>query len=245
MQFIKYIVLALVLGVVVLTAYATFEHFSESDEVDEVKKEQKSKKTTSLAPKKATPVNVKKERYFSLVNPHVQNVYAELMEQYEDVKVTLEKGESTQEIERLKKEYEVTTDDELLLALKPHPQSIVLAQGAMESSWGTSRFFVEANNIFGMWSANPNEPRIAAGEQRSGGRTIWLRKFANLDESVREYYKTMARVDVYKEFRRVRYESDNPFEMIKKLDKYAEIGEEYPKKLAQLIRYNKLQKYDK
>jgi Bax protein len=54
---------------------------------------------------------------------------------------------------------------------------------------GNIKVFTKAKNIFGMWSVDPNEPRIAASEMRSGTRTIWFKKFATIEESVREYYK--------------------------------------------------------
>ena len=41
----------------------------------------------------------------------------------------------------VREKYRAVTDRDLLGALKPHPISIVLAQVAMESAWGTSCFF--------------------------------------------------------------------------------------------------------
>jgi len=202
------------------------------------------KYTAEIVPPKMS-VAQKKERFYALVNPAVQKVHAELMQQFLDVQKDLKSSKNKKKIEDLKTQYKVKTDKELLLALKPHPQSIVLAQGAMESSWATSRFFVKAKNIFGMWSINPKEPRIAAGEKREGKRTIWLKKFATLEESVRAYYKTMGRAKTYKEFREVRFKTDDPFKIIEKLDKYSEIGKKYPQELGSMIRYNKLVKYDK
>jgi Bax protein len=38
--------------------------------------------------------------------------------------------------------------------------------------------------------------------------------------------------------------SDNPYELVKKLDKYSERGDEYGKELASIIKYNKFCKYD-
>lgn len=249
MQFIKYIMLFFTLSIILLTIVSTFLSLESPQEEERVEPKIESK---TEAPKKRLPLAVpqemsvqeKKERYFSLVNPHVQKVYTDLMKQFERVRESLAHGEYSDEIERLKEEYSVETDEELLLALKPHPPSIVLAQGALESSWATSRFFVEARNIFGMWSANPDEPRIAAAKKRNGERTIWLRKFDSLEESVQEYYMTIGRADAYREFREARFISDDPFEMIPKLDKYAEIGERYPKELAQVILYNSLTDYD-
>ena len=76
------------------------------------------------------------------------------------VKKDLKSGSNAAKIEKLKTIYKVKSDKSLLLALKPHPRSIALAQAAMESAWATSRFFVKANNVFGMWSVNKNEPAL-------------------------------------------------------------------------------------
>ena len=189
-------------------------------------------------------VKEKKKRFFTLVAPAVLRVYHELQKEFEDVRKTLLQGQITPKIDQLKKIYKVKTDKELLLALKPHPPSIALAQAAMESAWGTSRFFVEANNIFGMWANTDKVARIAASQKREDGRTIWLRKYASLEESVRSYYKTMGRNPAYKEFRDIRYKTNDPYEIVKKLNRYSEMGEEYTQKIASVIRYNKLQRYD-
>ena len=202
------------------------------------------KYTAVNVPKKMT-VAVKKERFYYLLAPAIDKVYKELALQYVQVKKDLESGSNAVKIEKLKKTYKVKSDKELLLALKPHPQSIALAQAAMESAWATSRFFVKANNVFGMWSVNKNEPRIAAGEKRGGTRTIWLKKFDSIEDSVREYYKMMGRGRAYKDFRSVRYETNDVNKIVKKLDRYSEIGEKYTKELSSMIRYNKLTKYDK
>ena len=202
------------------------------------------KYTAINVPKKMT-VPVKKERFYYLLAPAIDKVYNELSVQYNEVKKDLNSGSNAAKIEKLKKTYKVKNDKALLLALKPHPQSIALAQAAMESAWATSRFFVKANNVFGMWSVNKNEPRIAAGEKRGGTKTIWLKKFDSIEDSVREYYKMMGRGRAYKDFRRVRYETNDVKKIVKELDNYSEIGEKYTKELASMIRYNKLTKYDK
>ncbi len=189
-------------------------------------------------------VKVKKERFYALLVPAVDKVYKELFLKYKNIELDIKKSRNLFNIDLLKHKYKVQSDEELLMVLKPHPQSIVLAQAAMESAWATSRFFREANNVFGMWSVNKNEPRIAAGKKRAGRRTIWLRKFSTIDESIHAYYFLMARAGAYKEFRALRLKTDDPYLLVKKLDKYSEIGDKYGEELAQMIRYNKLVKYD-
>ena len=190
-------------------------------------------------------VATKKKRFYALLVPPIQKVHAELTAEYLRVKDNIINKKEMQEIDRLKLSYKVKSDEELLYALKPHPQSVALAQAAMESAWATSRFFREANNVFGMWSSNKNEPRIAAGEKRGGKKTIWLRKFDSVEDSIRAYYRLMAKGRAYKEFRETRYKTGDVHEIVKKLDKYSEIGELYGKELSQVIKYNKLVKYDR
>jgi Bax protein len=200
--------------------------------------------TVSEVPKNMD-VATKKKRFYSLIVPSVQKVHDELMDEYLRVEQNIEEKKDIDEIEKLKKLYKAKSDEELLYALKPHPQSIVLAQAAIESAWGTSRFFREANNVFGIWSVNKNEPRIAAGEKRSNGKTVWLRKFASVEDSMRAYYKLMARGKAFKEFRKLRYNSDDVHKIVQKLDKYSEIGELYGKELSQVIKHNRLIKHDR
>ncbi len=186
----------------------------------------------------------KKKRFYALVVPAVQKSYKKLMDEYSEVLNYMKSKSNLEKIKELKRYYKVDSDEELLYALKPHPPSIVLAQAAMESAWATSRFFTQANNVFGVWSVNRNEPRIAASEKRGGTKTIWLRKFNSIEESVDSYYKLLASSRAYKEFRELRYKSDDVYEMVKKLDKYSEKGELYGEELSKLIKYNKLTKYD-
>jgi len=114
----------------------------------------------------------------------------------------------------------------------------------MESAWATSRFFGEANNVFGMWSTNKDEPRIAAASKRDGDRVIWLRKFDSIEDSIRAYYKLLATSKAYKEFRVLRMQTDDVNLLAQKLNKYCELGAEYCSLIEGVIRYNKFKKYD-
>ena len=146
-------------------------------------------------------------------------------------------------IEKLKKEYNAKTDQLLLNALKPHPISILLAQAAAESAWLTSRFTKEANNIFGVWSFNKNEPRIAASGLR-GDKTIYLKKYKNLKDAVKDYYKNLGKTWAYAEFRKQRMLTSNPYVLSDYLTSYSEKKGEYTKLLRSMIKYNKFDQYD-
>lgn len=194
------------------------------------------------APQNMT-VEEKKQRFLQLIVPVVKGVYAELHQQYEEAKAELGAGKRSQKIEQLKAMFENDSEEDLLARLKPHPVSIVLAQAAMESNWATSRFFVEAKNLFGVWSFNQHEPRIAANKKR-GNKTIWLKKYRSLDNAVRDHYKIMARGAAYARFRELRLLSANPLKLVEALDRYSETGKKYGKKLAAIIRYNQFEQFD-
>lgn len=188
-------------------------------------------------------VQEKKERFRQLLVPAVQKVYTELEQLHLEINAKINSGKDSSMIEQLKLDYKAASDTELLEKLKPHPMSIVLAQAAMESAWATSRFFREAKNVFGVWSFDSNEPRIAAGEKR-GDKTIWLKKYGSIEDSIRDNYRVLALGSAYVEFRKQRVISSDPFELVKYLDKYSELGDKYGEELAAVIRYNKFNKLD-
>lgn len=185
----------------------------------------------------------KKEEFSNLVVPVIDKVYKELEAQYEDISKNIKNYKYAKRVLNLKKSYKVRTDKELLMALKPHPKSIAIAQAAMESAWGESRFFKEANNLYGVWSFSKKEPRIAASQQR-GDETIWLKQYKSIEESVRDYYITLGRSSAFREFRKLKMKTDDPYKLVEKLDRYSEIGEKYAEDLSGIIRYNRFYLYD-
>jgi Bax protein len=182
----------------------------------------------------------KKARFQKLLLPSVKKVHADLESAFLKAEKAVAAGK---DLAALREEYRAATDSDLLGALKPHPVSIVLAQAAMESGWATSRFFVEANNVFGVWSFDPDEPRIAAGEKR-GDKTVYVKQYRSLEASIRDYYRTLARGEKFAEFRALRLTTDDPFQLLGKLDSYSEKGAAYGEELAGIIRRNEFQQHD-
>jgi len=202
-----------------------------------------AEQTPGLVLEKPMTVAEKKLRFRELLVPAVDSVYRRLHEQYKRTARLLASNKGAPTIAALKKRYRAGSDTELLAALKPHPRSVALAQAALESSWGTSRFFNEANNVFGVWSFNTGEPRIAATGRR-GSKTIWLKKYATIEASVEDYYRVLALGRAYRAFRAQRLRSDNPYELLTKLDSYSEKGAAYGRELSSVLSYNKFSKYD-
>jgi len=219
-----------------------FTGCSTSTEKEELK-EKKIEKVVNKTPEKKMTVAQKKQYFKDVLVPIATEVYNELESQYLAIKSDIKNKKNRKQIEKLKKTYRARTDELLLHALKPHPISILLAQAAAESAWLTSRFTKDANNIFGVWSFNKQEPRIAASGLR-GDKTIYLKKYKNLKEAVRDYYKNLGKNWAYKEFRKQRTLTSNPYVLSDYLTSYSEKKEKYTKLLRSMIKYNKFEKYD-
>jgi Bax protein len=194
--------------------------------------------TTSFA-----TVEQKKKYFLELFVPAITKVYNELQNEYKRVEYNIKHSKNLPQIKMLMKKYKVTTKKELLKKLKPHPKSIALAQAALESGWATSRLFKKANNVFGVWSSNKNEPRVPALLKR-GNKTIYLKKFATIEDSIRHYYKLLATGRAYRKFRNERMRTNNVYKLIKKLNNYSELGNEYTRRVTIVVRYNRFTKYD-
>ncbi len=193
----------------------------------------------------------RKSKFVDVILPAILNVRYKLLQKEKKVKSILadtEEGDKLAQedslyIYDLMKEYRVEKPDELLLAIHPHPASIALAQAALESGWGSSRFFKEANNIFGIWSFNKDEPRIRAVFSR-GAKAVYLKKYDNLMLSVKDYFKVIGKGRVYGDFRRKRIQTDNVFELIWYLKYYSEKRSQYVILLRNVIVANDFTSYD-
>lgn len=146
-------------------------------------------------------------------------------------------------IEKLKKKYKAKNFNDLLLRTRPFPVSITLSQAAIESGWGTSRFFLKANNPFGLWSFNKNEKRIKSSSHRSG-KYIYLKKFDNLEAAIEAYYDMMATVNVFKAFRKKNADTMDPYALTKTLTAYSERGTAYVNDVIKVLKKNRFTQYD-
>ena len=146
------------------------------------------------------------------------------------------------------KQYQVKNSDlsELKIRMDIIPVSLAIAQAAKETGWGTSRFALEGNALFGQWtySANGLEPE----DNTSGDHKVM--KFNILQASVRAYKRNLNSHRVYKNFRseraklRERGEKINSLKLVKYLDKYAETGKLYTQILEKIIKQNSLMDFD-
>lgn len=137
---------------------------------------------------------------------------------------------------------------ELLRRVDGVPPSMALAQAAVESGWGTSRFALHGNAVFGQWSWKPGSGIIPAGRIPGGSHEI--RSFDRLSESVSAYLHNLNTHDYYAKFRehraatRAKGKLAPGVELVKYLDRYSKAGKEYIKDLRTVIQSNMLQDLD-
>jgi Bax protein len=159
------------------------------------------------------------------------------------------KPENQKWINQKYKDYKVSKKNinELIEKMDVIPISIALAQAAKESGWGTSRFALEGNAIFGQWTWKGDgiEPL-----EKSSDQNHKILKFPLLRASVKAYITNLNTHNGYKDFRKKRFElrkQNKPLigkELIDELDNYAQTGKEYTKVLRQIIEQNDLDEFE-
>ena len=153
-------------------------------------------------------------------------------------------------LKRRFKEYKI--DDQDLAKLKMRmdiiPVSIAIAQAANESGWGTSRFALEGNALFGQWTWS--EKGISP-KKKDPNQSHKILQFQVLKASVRAYKNNLNTHNAYKEFREVRAQlrEENKkiigLDLTKYLENYASIGKKYVLILEDIIKNNSLTDFDK
>ncbi|GGN16573.1 MULTISPECIES: glucosaminidase domain-containing protein [Marinomonas] len=137
----------------------------------------------------------------------------------------------------------------LLSRLDIIPVSLVLAQAANESAWGTSRFATEGSNYFGQWCFRKGCGLVP--ESRDSDADHEVRKFNDARESVFAYIDNLNTNAAYKELRAARAElRDNNEEitglgLVHGLQRYSERGQAYVEEIEGLINYNKLWRFNR
>ncbi len=122
------------------------------------------------------------------------------------------------------------------------PADLALAQAAIESAWGSSRFAREGNNYFGQWCFRPGCGMVPA--RRPAGRTYEVESYPSAGEAVRRYMHNLNSHPSYETLRDIREQARHGGEPITGtalapgLLDYAEIGEQYIHKVRQMIRQN-------
>ena len=147
------------------------------------------------------------------------------------------------------KQYGVRQNDLLTLKIRMDeiPVSLAIAQAAKETGWGTSRFALKGNALFGQWTWSGEGLKPKKAEQ---GEDHKVMKFHSLQLSVRAYLRNLNTHSSYKNLRKARTDLRNRDKTLdslilsKYLDKYAETGNEYIDVLQKIIQQNNLKDFD-
>lgn len=193
----------------------------------------------------------RKQLFINQVLPAILIVKYQLENSEKEVYQTIEKIEkgeilSAEELafaDSLMIRFRAKSYENLLMRIKPHPVSLVLAQAAIESGWGSSRFALEGNNLFGVWTT-PSDPSMMKSRFKRNENPIYVKKYMNVAESIDHYFLTIGRHNAYLQFRIKRYEEANVFQLLETLDRYSEKGDDYTFQLRKMIEWNDLQQYD-
>ena len=137
----------------------------------------------------------------------------------------------------------------LLVRVDIIPLSLALAQAAIESGWGTSRYSREGNAVFGQYTFD--ESKGLKPRNRNMDEEFFIKKFSNLSESVRSYLKNinthLAYADFREERKKLRMSGENlsGYKLVNFLKDYSERKEFYIKDVKEIMTSNNFQKFDK
>ncbi len=206
----------------------------------------------------------KKALFLSLLTPMVLHENRRIREQRQAIKLLfsqplpLNNSPHAQWVEQLARTYRVRLPEDsahhqvreqLLLKLDELPLKLVLAQAAIESGWGTSRFAMEGNSLFGQWTYAKNKGLVPS--RRDAGATHSVAAFPSLHASVRSYFNNLNRNRAYRELRQIRArlrQQGKPLDahaLAAGLVPYSQRGQAYVEEVRLIIRSRSLASLDR
>lgn len=143
----------------------------------------------------------RKQAFFDYLLPLIDKANSEIASQRAELEAIAQldelSGRALRRLERLAAAYGLDPADkqphallaETLLRVDEIPPSLILAQAAKESGWGTSRFAVTGSNFFGQrcWEAGCG----VTPEQRPAGATFEVASFRDPYESLQSYLRNL------------------------------------------------------
>jgi len=205
-------------------------------------------------------IDLRKRQFFEFLKDYIYAANAEVLKTRQQLKGYDEiaaSGSPFSPTERswvltLADEYDLDTTElsereitaQLMIRVDEVPVAMALAQAANESAWGTSRFAIEGNNIFGQWCFESGCGLVPL--QRKGNASYEVRKFDSIGASVAAYIKNINSQYSYEGLRvlrarmRSRNEPLNAFDLAAGLAAYSERGEDYVDEVQNLIIQNEL-----
>jgi len=137
---------------------------------------------------------------------------------------------------------------ELLLRVDRIPPSLALAQAALESGWGTSRFAREGNNLFGIWCYTPGCGIVP--RNRPAGATYEVARYRSPRDCFLDYIRLLNSNPAYAplwELRQQLRAEQLPVTgmlLADGLERYSDEGARYIAKVRSVIQSNGLEARD-
>lgn len=129
------------------------------------------------------------------------------------------------------------------------PASLVLAQAANESGWGSARFARNGNNYFGLWCWQRNCGMVPS--DRTPSKQHEVASFDTIEAGISYYLLTLNSHPAYQSLRDRRAEAlteGRPLtglQLAEGLTKYSERGDAYVEEIQSMISYNQLQRFNR
>jgi len=202
------------------------------------------------------PVARKKSLFFRTLLPMVLAENRAIRQQRERLQSIIEHGgpaddEQKAFVDRLKTRYQVDGDlsdgdvrERLLRRVDTVPPALALAQAAIESGWGASRFAQQGNNLFGQWTWNAKLG--LAPRDRRPGSNHFVRRFASLRQSVAGYFNNLNTHSAYAKLRELRANAraagrkPSAEKLAQALHAYSQRGEKYVQDVERMLHANDL-----
>jgi Bax protein len=210
-------------------------------------------------------MEARKSAFFEYLKPYIVRANADILRdraRLESITGQLERGPMSRRNERwfreLAADYGMELSADRTLALSDVaelqqrvdiiPPSLALAQAALESGWGTSRFSQEGNNLYGIWCYTPGCGIVP--ERRPDGAGYEVKSYGTPKDSFTDYIRNLNTNRAYEslwQIREAQRQSDRlptGLALSDGLYRYSEEGWGYVAKVQGVIESNNLQSYD-
>ncbi len=133
--------------------------------------------------------------------------------------------------------------DDLMRRVDGVPPSLVLAQAAEESGWGTSRFVREGNALFGQYTWNDDHNGIIPADSGSDS-SHRVRAFNSVQAAIASYVHNLNTHAAYERFRALRAKGVSGYDLVASLKNYSVRGSDYVDTIRLIMRANHLNAVD-
>ncbi len=197
---------------------------------------------------KIATTEMRKNAFFNYLLPKIKHSNAQITQLRQQI---INQKLSEAQLNALIKRYKLpagATQKDFLNKIDIVPISLVLAQAAIESSWGRSRFAKHANNFFGIWCFTKGCGMVPL--RRNQGAVHEVKTFASPAAAITYYMYTINHNQTYALLRKIRqYKRDHDIlitgiSLSEGLAQYSEMGYEYVEVIQNVIRHNNLARYD-